>query len=407
MAFPSHPLCPHRPTDPPLPHHHHTQWAFIAINGTQQMYVYETSLARIAERRRWIEESVNVFQGDFTLESDKAHLVDVVLGLYGLAVVAAIELRYRSVRATSVSSSGGEARVTAVGSRATRTSQEVSSRQLTELITERRDFIFPPEHFGDLVDRLEEELENAALERFGSEAGVRTPSPVRCAGHAASETFRAALTARRTLQHIFPPLVNGGRRSGCEAQPSSLSSAAGTRRWGSHTSYASSPGVELVGRPPSALSPTTKVRASGDGPRRASHCAASQATRYAASPPRRVSFVDPPPPTGGRRSCGAAPPPVQVPPPPRRFSLGFAGLAGLPPLQGMSGKPQERRSSGTARQLAPMAPVSERRSLSRPSHARSQSGTGWRCPPATGGTVAEGDDRSSRRSSTAMDVVTT
>jgi len=66
------------------------QWAFIAINGTQQMYVYETSLARIAERRRWIEESVNVFQGDFTLESDKAHLVDVVLGLYGLAVVAAI-----------------------------------------------------------------------------------------------------------------------------------------------------------------------------------------------------------------------------------------------------------------------------------------------------------------------------
>ncbi|EOD30154.1 hypothetical protein EMIHUDRAFT_449788 [Emiliania huxleyi CCMP1516] len=302
------------------------QWAFIAINGTQQMYVYETSLARIAERRRWIEESVNVFQGDFTLESDKAHLVDVVLGLYGLAVVAAIELRYRSVRATSVSSSGGEARVTAVGSRATRTSQEVSSRQLTELITERRDFIFPPEHFGDLVDRLEEELENAALERFGSEAGVRTPSP---------------------------------------------------------------------------------VRASGDGPRRASHCAASQATRYAASPPRRVSFVDPPPPTGGRRSCGAAPPPVQVPPPPRRFSLGFAGLAGLPPLQGMSGKPQERRSSGTARQLAPMAPVSERRSLSRPSHARSQSGTGWRCPPATGGTVAEGDDRSSRRSSTAMDVVTT
>ena len=89
MAFPSRPLCPHRPTDPPppLPHHHHTQWAFIAINGTQQMYVYETSLARIAERRRWIEESVNVFQGDFTLESDKAHLVDVVLGLYGLAVV--------------------------------------------------------------------------------------------------------------------------------------------------------------------------------------------------------------------------------------------------------------------------------------------------------------------------------
>ena len=57
------------------------QWAFMAINGSAQMYVFDSSLSQLSSRRRWIEESVNVFNGHFTHEADKALLVDVVLGL--------------------------------------------------------------------------------------------------------------------------------------------------------------------------------------------------------------------------------------------------------------------------------------------------------------------------------------
>lgn len=141
----------------------------MAINGADDMYIFDAALAPLSSRRRWIEESVNVFQGEFTHDSDKALLVDVVLGLYGLAVVAALD---PSVASSEVVSRGKRSHA----------SQQASSRQLVELIAERRDFIFPSEHFGDLVVRLEAELDRGARE---------------CS--TASETYRAARSARQTL----------------------------------------------------------------------------------------------------------------------------------------------------------------------------------------------------------------
>ena len=94
----------------------------MAINGADDMYIFDAALAPLSSRRRWIEESVNVFQGEFTHDSDKALLVDVVLGLYGLAVVAALD--------PSVASS----EVVSRGKRSHAASQQASSRQLVELI---------------------------------------------------------------------------------------------------------------------------------------------------------------------------------------------------------------------------------------------------------------------------------
>ncbi|EOD09422.1 hypothetical protein EMIHUDRAFT_448355 [Emiliania huxleyi CCMP1516] len=218
------------------------QWAFLAINGAEQMYVFETALAHLSQRRRWIEESVNVFQGSlpspglpghFTHEEDKALLVDVVLGLYGLAVVAAIDPsvassgrgvgrtsslarselgralrdRHRDALAGSVEH-GVVARCAEDGRRCGGGGLPASSvqrlqcdgggaasSQLVELIAERRSLVFPREHFGDLVDRLEAELEWAALTGRSS----------------ASETYHAARSARMTLRISLDSLEDGDK----------------------------------------------------------------------------------------------------------------------------------------------------------------------------------------------------
>ena len=172
--------------------------------------------------------------GHFTHEEDKALLVDVVLGLYGLAVVAAIDPsvassgrgvgrtsslarselgralrdRHRDALAGSVEH-GVVARCAEDGRRCGGGGLPASSvqrlqcdgggaasSQLVELIAERRSLVFPREHFGDLVDRLEAELEWAALTGRSS----------------ASETYHAARSARMTLRISLDSLEDGGVR---------------------------------------------------------------------------------------------------------------------------------------------------------------------------------------------------
>ena len=163
------------------------QWAFMAINGSAQMYVFDSSLSQLSSRRRWIEESVNVFNGHFTHEADKALLVDVVLGLYGLAVIAALDPSVAAGR--HLSCGKGPQHVPQ------QASPPLAGPQLIELIAERRGLIFPRQHFGDLVDRLEAELEWGARE---SECLARESTST-------STTYRAARTARRTLDHTGSP----------------------------------------------------------------------------------------------------------------------------------------------------------------------------------------------------------
>jgi len=64
------------------------------------------------------------------------------------------------------------------GSVGGRPSFDMNSRELTRLIKEKRHLIFPPEHFGDLVDRLEEELESAGKQQFGDGRESSGASPM-------------------------------------------------------------------------------------------------------------------------------------------------------------------------------------------------------------------------------------
>ena len=59
-----------------------------ACSSTKHMYVYEDDdLHKLEEHTGWVEESVNVFMGTFTCNSDKEKLVDVVMALYSFCVV--------------------------------------------------------------------------------------------------------------------------------------------------------------------------------------------------------------------------------------------------------------------------------------------------------------------------------
>ena len=64
------------------------QWAGMsASTKTDHMYLYEAGdLHRLSDRQSWIEESVNVFTGNFTCNADKQKLVDVVMSLYAFCI---------------------------------------------------------------------------------------------------------------------------------------------------------------------------------------------------------------------------------------------------------------------------------------------------------------------------------
>jgi len=90
------------------------------------MYLAETAhkgLTKLQSKEGWLAQSVRVFDGDFTVESDKYTLVNVILGLYGFTVVCGKD-------------EGG----------------------LQALIDVDKEGIFPDKYVGGLCTRLEVEL---------------------------------------------------------------------------------------------------------------------------------------------------------------------------------------------------------------------------------------------------------
>ena len=119
------------------------QWAFMLANGTDAMFFCGADsgggLQRIEDVSSWIEKSIMVFCGAFTNDGDKALLVGVVLGLYGLAYVSKLQ-RAKSAKSADV---------------------------LWDQLQKHKAAIFPVQLFGDLVELLETELADAMAQVSG------------------------------------------------------------------------------------------------------------------------------------------------------------------------------------------------------------------------------------------------
>jgi len=69
------------------------QWAHLCMSGIQEMYYYDPAAGRLValdspelEVSNWIVDSLMVYEGDYTQESNKEEMVDVVLGLYAMVL---------------------------------------------------------------------------------------------------------------------------------------------------------------------------------------------------------------------------------------------------------------------------------------------------------------------------------
>jgi hypothetical protein len=52
------------------------------------MYIFrDQQLENLADEPAWVAESINVFTGEFNNESDMTELVNLMLGLWGFAVL--------------------------------------------------------------------------------------------------------------------------------------------------------------------------------------------------------------------------------------------------------------------------------------------------------------------------------
>jgi len=102
------------------------QFARIASGGLREMCLWEDGrLAPIKDNARWYQDSCEVFQADFTFESDKGRIVETFLGLYGILLV---------------------------------NKNEGDNAMILGLIEARRELVFPANYFHDLPRRLEREI---------------------------------------------------------------------------------------------------------------------------------------------------------------------------------------------------------------------------------------------------------
>ena len=113
-----------------------------ASSTTDHMWLFEKDdLHKLAELPSWVEQSINVFTGDFTCASDKDKLVDVVLALYACCIACG---RYKPAKGTVTIEDDTESK----------------ALWLSALIDRNRKSIFPPEWFGDSIEILEAEIQN-------------------------------------------------------------------------------------------------------------------------------------------------------------------------------------------------------------------------------------------------------
>mmetsp|Transcript_21912 Transcript_21912/g.67507 ORF Transcript_21912/g.67507 Transcript_21912/m.67507 type:complete len:225 (-) Transcript_21912:27-701(-) len=163
-------------------------WCFLSQKGgLSRMHVYDGEGFRpVAGREDWYREAMCVFEGEFSVEADKARLVDVVLGLHARGIrgdagppslppsplnrLSEYETTASSLNeftlasptatphSTTASPRASDALVSP-GSRASsrRSLQRVDSAVGSEIEKNwwRRGAIFPRKYFGTLADELE------------------------------------------------------------------------------------------------------------------------------------------------------------------------------------------------------------------------------------------------------------
>ena len=187
------------------------QWAFMSMHGVDPMFLFgaRRQLTALESSKAWIEEFMVVMGGTFSVEADKAVLVDVILGLYGFAKVCqthdaqAQDSPLPSPGAADLSDVGdatatdghvakasadasadeGERPVRspperpALGRSSSSRAYHAKAISVLDLIKDNRKSVFPSEYFGVLVNRLESELEQAVGSRNNSEIPERSVWP--------------------------------------------------------------------------------------------------------------------------------------------------------------------------------------------------------------------------------------
>merc|ERR1740129_1320369 len=95
------------------------------------MYMYSGNgvlisgkLRKLEDDHDWYHDSIHVFNGDFTVETDKAALVDTVISLWALC-----------------------------------TARKEKNQKIYDLITKNQATVFPRRYFGHLIEILEESFE--------------------------------------------------------------------------------------------------------------------------------------------------------------------------------------------------------------------------------------------------------
>ena len=107
------------------------------------------TLVELAQKEGWLEASIKVMEGDFTVESDKEVLVDVMLGLFAFALITRMQKRR-------------DRKVSSVGALAGAAMQARRIEALTELLEANRAEVFPPAYFGGREELLARELARVA-----------------------------------------------------------------------------------------------------------------------------------------------------------------------------------------------------------------------------------------------------
>jgi hypothetical protein len=110
------------------------QWARMTVGGIQDMYLHEGGdLEPLQDIPLWYTASIKVFEGDFTVDSDKSSIVDSVMGLWYVALLNAGE--------------------------------HDAGNMLVDLVHQNKESVFPVEYFENYIEKLEalakQELESS------------------------------------------------------------------------------------------------------------------------------------------------------------------------------------------------------------------------------------------------------
>jgi hypothetical protein len=114
------------------------QWARMTVGGLHDMYLHEDGqLMKIEDKPIWYRLSIQVFQGDFTVEADKYSLVDTVMGLWYVALL---------------------------------NENHADLTMLKQLVEDNKANVFPKEYFQNYIEKLEAKVSEQLAEMTTAES---------------------------------------------------------------------------------------------------------------------------------------------------------------------------------------------------------------------------------------------